>query len=91
MWYTYIGEDGWVHREGYDVVKEGEDLIDAWDKVRDSGDQREINKFLWQSCQDSLEIVRKQLGILEVLSDMLDDQEQYINTLEAECRDQYGD
>ena len=91
MWYTYIGEDGWVHREGYDVVKEGEDLIDAWDKVRDSEDQREINKFLWQSCQDSLEIVRKQLGILEVLSDMLDDQEQYINTLEAECRDQYGD
>jgi hypothetical protein len=91
MWYTYVGEDGWVHREGYEVIKAGEDMIDAWDDVRNSEDQREINKFLWQNCQDSLEIIRNQLGVLEVLSNMLDDQEAYIQALEEETRDVYGD
>jgi hypothetical protein len=86
-----MGDDGWVHREGFEVVKAGEDLIDAWDRVRNSEDPREVNKFLWQNCQDSLEIIRNQLGVLEVLSQMLDEQEQYISMLEEDTRDQYGD
>ena len=80
-----------MHRDGYKVVKAGEDMIDAWDKVRTSDDQREINRFLWQNCQDALEMVRSQLGVLEVLSDMLAEQEEYIRVLEDETRDVYGD
>jgi hypothetical protein len=91
MWYTYVGEDGYVHREMYKKHLIGQQLLDAWDKVRTSEDQREINRFLWQSCQDSLDIIRNQLGVIEVLTQMLDDQDEYILALEEEAIDQYGD
>lgn len=92
MWYTYIGEDGYVHREKFRPGALGDGLIEAWDKVRESDDSREVNKFLWQNCQDALDIIRNQLGVIEVLSEMLDNQEEYIKDLEEEIsRDEYGD
>lgn len=92
MWYTYIGEDGYVHREQFRAGALGDGLIEAWDRVRNSDDQREINQFLWQNCQDALDVIRNQLGVIEVLSEMLDNQEDYIKELEEEySRDRYGD
>lgn len=94
LWYTYIGTDGLVHKMIRKAYNEriGYDLIDEWDKVRNSEDQREVNKFLWQNCQDTLDIIRNQLGVIEVLSEMLDKQEDYIHDLEDKIsRDEYGD
>ena len=80
-----------MHRDAYRATMVGQQLIDDWDKIRTSEDQREVNKFLWQNCQDSLDIIRNQLGIIEVLSQMLNEQEEYISILESEARDVYGD
>ena len=93
MWYTYIGEDGWVHRTKTEApVGEGNALIEEWDRVRNSEDPREVNRFLWQNCQDALDIIRNQLGVIEVLSAMLENQHEYIGMLEDEItRDEYGD
>ena len=92
MWYTYVGEDGYVHREQFRQGALGDGLIEEWDKVRNSDDPREVNKFLWQNCQDALDIIRNQLGVIEVLSEMLDNQEEYIIELEEEWfKDRYGD
>ena len=77
-------------RKSYDE-KVGYDLIDEWDRVRTSDDPREVNKFLWQNCQDALDIIRNQLGVIEVLSEMLEQQEEYIAMLEKDSRDVYGD
>ena len=80
-----------MHRDAYKATMVGQEMIDAWDKVRTSDDQREVNKFLWQNCQDTLDIIRNQLGVIEVLSELLEEQEDYIRVLEAETRDVYGD
>lgn len=71
--------------------KVGYRLIEEWDRVRNSEDLREVNTFLSRSCQDSLEIIRNQLGVIEVLSQMLDDQEEFISLLEGAIRDRYVD
>ena len=80
-------------------------VLEGYDSALKSDDPRDINRFLWQHCQDFIDVIRQQRFVIDMLDDIiadkdegierlqeiLDDQDAYIHALEEETRDVYGD
>jgi hypothetical protein len=70
-----------------DELPEAREFLRAYEKAMISDDCRVANQFLWQNCQTMVKIIAKQLGVIDVLYEALDDQEEFISKLEDEIQD----
>jgi hypothetical protein len=60
----------------------GIELIRQWYEVKETGDIKEMSKFLYQNCQEALRIVESQLFALECLADIIAEKDALIEELE---------
>ena len=67
-------------------------VLDEFDRALKSDDPRDINRFLWQHCQDFIEVIRQQRFVIDMLDDIIADKDAQIAELEELLTiDRYGD
>ena len=69
----------------------GSQILREWEKALKSDDPRDANRFLWQHCQDFIHVIRQQKFVIEMLDDIIADKDAFIDSLEEEILDRYGD
>ena len=68
------------------------ELLEEWERVLKSDDPRDANRFLWQHCQDFIEVIKRQKFVIELLNEVIDDKDAQIAELEELLiLDRYGD
>ena len=58
-------------------------LLEEYEAALKSDDPRDINRFLWQHCQDFIEAVKRQRFVIGLLNDIIDEKDLQIENLEA--------
>ena len=70
----------------------GTQILMGWDEALKSDDPRDANRYLWQHCQDFIQVIRQQKFVIELLNDVIDDKDEQIEQLNLELNmDRYGD